>query len=97
MPRPSGTPIGLHLAQVAKVVNRAFDDALARAGGSLPVWLVLIALKSRQGANQRQLADAVGIQGPTLTHHLKRRCGFSAQPGLADVEKPGRFDREQEA
>jgi MarR family transcriptional regulator for hemolysin len=31
---------------------------------------VLIALKSRQTANQRQLADAVGIQGPTLTHHL---------------------------
>src|SRR5919206_4664014 len=70
MPRPSRTPIGLHLAQVAKVVNRAFDDALARAGGSLPVWLVLIALKSRQSANQRQLAEAVGIQGPTLTHHL---------------------------
>src|ERR671926_2006974 len=70
MPRPSRTPIGLHLAQVAKVVNRAFDDALAGAGGSLPVWLVLIALKSQQAANQRQLADAVGIQGPTLTHHL---------------------------
>ena len=70
MTRPSRTPIGLHLAQVAKVVNRAFDDTLARAGGSLPVWLVLIALKSRQTANQRQLADAVGIQGPTLTHHL---------------------------
>jgi MarR family transcriptional regulator for hemolysin len=52
------------------LINRAFDDALARAGGSLPVWLVLIALKSQQAANQRQLADAVGIQGPTLTHHL---------------------------
>ena len=70
MPRPPRTPIGLRLAQVAKVVNRAFDDALTGAGGSLPVWLVLIALKSRQAANQRQLADAVGIQGPTLTHHL---------------------------
>src|SRR5919202_2946837 len=70
MPGPPRTPIGLHLVQVAKVVNRAFDDALARAGGSLPVWLVLIALKSRQVANQRELADAVGIQGPTLTHHL---------------------------
>jgi MarR family transcriptional regulator for hemolysin len=70
MPGPPHTPIGRHLAQVAKVVNRAFDDALAGAGGSLPVWLVLIALKSQQAANQRQLADAVGIQGPTLTHHL---------------------------
>src|ERR671932_2471003 len=70
MPGPPRTPIGLHLAQVAKVVNRAFDEALAQAGGSLPVWLVLVALKSRQSASQRQLADAVGIQGPTLTHHL---------------------------
>ena len=47
MSRPARLPIGLHLAQVAKVVSRAFDDALAEAGGSLPVWLVLISLKGR--------------------------------------------------
>ncbi|MDQ1718048.1 MAG: MarR family transcriptional regulator, transcriptional regulator for hemolysin [Pseudonocardiales bacterium] len=70
MPRPTRPPVGLHLAQVAKVVSRTFDDALAEAGGSLPVWLILITLKSRQLANQRQLAAAVGIQGATLTHHL---------------------------
>jgi MarR family transcriptional regulator for hemolysin len=40
------------------------------AGGSLPVWLVLVTLKSQQVANQRELAEAVGIQGATLTHHL---------------------------
>jgi MarR family transcriptional regulator, transcriptional regulator for hemolysin len=67
---PERHPIGLHLAQVAKVVSRAFDDALARAGGSRPIWLVLISLKSRQSASQRQLAAIVGIQGATLTHHL---------------------------
>jgi MarR family transcriptional regulator for hemolysin len=60
----------MHLAQVAKVVSRTFDDALTEAGGSLPVWLILITLKSRQLASQRQLAAAVGIQGATLTHHL---------------------------
>jgi MarR family transcriptional regulator, transcriptional regulator for hemolysin len=70
MPRPARQPIGLHLAQVAKVVSRAFDDALAGAGGSLPMWLVLISLKSRPSASQRQIADAAGIQGATLTHHL---------------------------
>ena len=36
----------------------------------MPVWLVLISIGSRQAASQRQLADAVGIQGATLTHHL---------------------------
>ena len=52
MSRPARLPIGLHLAQVAKVVSRAFDDALAGAGGSLPVWLVLISLKAgRQPAS----------------------------------------------
>ncbi len=70
MPRPTRTPLGLELARAAKVVSRAFDDALTRAGGSQPVWLVLISLKSRQLANQRELAQAVGIQGATLTHHL---------------------------
>ncbi len=43
---------------------------LAEAGGSLPVWLVLISLKSGQLASQRELAEAVGVQGATLTHHL---------------------------
>jgi MarR family transcriptional regulator for hemolysin len=31
---------------------------------------VLISLKSRPLASQRELAEAVGIQGATLTHHL---------------------------
>ena len=70
MPRPSRPPLGLELARTAKVVSRAFDDALTRAGGSQPMWLVLISLKSRHLANQRELAEAVGIQGATLTHHL---------------------------
>ena len=63
-------PIGLALAQAARQVSRAFDDALASAGGSLPVWLVLLNIKTRQLANQRELAEAVGIREATLTHHL---------------------------
>jgi MarR family transcriptional regulator for hemolysin len=63
-------PIGLALARSAKTVSRAFDDALAAAGGSLPSWLILISLKTRAHANQRELAAAIGIQGATLTHHL---------------------------
>jgi MarR family transcriptional regulator for hemolysin len=51
-------------------VSRAFDDALAQAGGSVPIWLVLISLKSQQVRNQRELAEAVGIREATLTHHL---------------------------
>lgn len=70
MPPPPGRPIGLTLTRTAKAVSRAFDAALAEAGGSLPVWLVLISLRTQQLGNQRELAEAVGIQGATLTHHL---------------------------
>jgi MarR family transcriptional regulator for hemolysin len=70
MSRPAREPLGLHLTKVSRATSRAFDDALAEAGGSLPVWLVLISLKSGQLASQRELAEAVGIQGATLTHHL---------------------------
>ena len=70
MSRPAREPLGLYLTRVSRVLSRAFDDSLAEAGGSLPVWLVLISLKSGQLASQRELADAVGIQGATLTHHL---------------------------
>ena len=70
VPRPSKPPIGLHLARAAKAVSRAFDEALAEADGSLPVWLVLISLKTAPIANQRELAASVGISEATLTHHL---------------------------
>ena len=70
MPRPAHQPLGLHLTRISRTVSRAFDDTLAEAGGSLPVWLVLISLKSRPLASQRELAEEVGIQGATLTHHL---------------------------
>jgi MarR family transcriptional regulator, transcriptional regulator for hemolysin len=66
-PRP---PLGLHLARASRAVGRAFDDALSQAGGSLPVWLVLLNVKTRRLANQRELAVAVGVREATLTHHL---------------------------
>jgi MarR family transcriptional regulator for hemolysin len=68
--QPFRSPIGLQLAQAARTVSRAFDEALERAGGTLPVWLILLNLKIHRPGNQRVLADAVGIRGATLTHHL---------------------------
>ena len=70
MGRPAREPLGLQLTRVSRTVSRAFDEVLAQAGGSLPVWVVLISLKSGQIASQRELAGAVGIQGATLSHHL---------------------------
>jgi MarR family transcriptional regulator for hemolysin len=72
MPSSSTLPIGVQLARAAKSVSRAFDAALAAAGGSTPTWLVLVSLMSGEHGMQRELAAAVGIEGPTLTHHLNR-------------------------
>jgi MarR family transcriptional regulator for hemolysin len=74
-------PIGRELSAVAKELSRAFSAELAEAGGSLPVWLTLLALKQEPRRTQQELAAAVGIEGPTLTHHLDR------------MEKAGLIDR----
>jgi MarR family transcriptional regulator for hemolysin len=68
--RPERAPIGLYLTHASRAISRAFDEALAAAGGSLPVWLVLVNLKMRNLASQRELAEAMGIKEATLTHHL---------------------------
>ena len=65
-------PIGLDVSRTGRLVSRAFNDTLVAAGGSLPQWLVLTALKQGDHAMQRDVADAIGIEGATLTHHLKR-------------------------
>jgi MarR family transcriptional regulator for hemolysin len=70
MPQPFQRPIGLQVSDTAKVVSRSFEQALAEAGGSLPTWLVLLSLRSGRGNTQRELAEAVGIRGATLSHHL---------------------------
>jgi MarR family transcriptional regulator for hemolysin len=63
-------PVGLRLSQAARTVSRAFEDALNQAGGTLPTWLILLNLKIGKPANQRELAEAVGVREATLTHHL---------------------------
>jgi len=70
MARPDGPPIGLHLATTSKQVGRAFNRALGKSGGSVPVWLILSSLKGERWRTQQDLARAVGIEGPTLTRHV---------------------------
>jgi MarR family transcriptional regulator for hemolysin len=70
MGRPQQPPIGLAVARVARTLSRAFEDALAAAGGSQSVWLVLLQLKINPGATQRDLAEALELREATMTHHL---------------------------
>ncbi len=70
VPRPVDVPIGLLVSRTAKTLARAFDDALTAAGGSTPMWLVLLSLKTAEHRTQTELAEAVGVRQPTMTHHL---------------------------
>ena len=92
-------PIGLALTRAARTVSRAFDERLATAGGSLPVWLILLALKTGSSRSQSELADAVGIRGATLSHHLdgmeaaglvtRRRDPASRRTSLVELTDAG--------
>jgi MarR family transcriptional regulator for hemolysin len=69
---PRDEPIGLAVARAGKDLDRAFEQALAAAGGSRPTWLILLSVVSGASASQSALAERLGITGPTLVHHLDR-------------------------
>jgi MarR family transcriptional regulator, transcriptional regulator for hemolysin len=62
--------LSLLVGRVAKELSRAFDDVLVAAGGSTPTWQVLRALSAGDHRTQADLAAAIGVRQPTLTHHL---------------------------
>jgi MarR family transcriptional regulator, transcriptional regulator for hemolysin len=62
--------LSLLIGRAAKSLHRAFDDVLVAAGGSTPVWQVLLALSAGDHRTQGDLAEAVGVRQPTLVHHL---------------------------
>jgi MarR family transcriptional regulator for hemolysin len=63
-------PVGLLVSSTAKLLSREFDAALAAVGGSRSTWLVLQSLRSADHRTQGELAEAVGVRQPTLSHHL---------------------------
>jgi MarR family transcriptional regulator for hemolysin len=68
--QPRLPPIGLRLARTARTVTNAFERAMADAGGSASIWQVLVLVRSQQWGTQSEMAEAMGITGATLTHHL---------------------------
>lgn len=72
MPKPPASfpPVGLRLARTARVVSQAFERAMSEAGGSAAAWQVLLLVRSEQWGTQAKIAEAMGITGATLTHHL---------------------------
>ena len=82
---PGDESLSLLIGRVAKELSRAFDDVLVAAGGSSPTWQVLRALSTGDHRTQAELAAAIGVRQPTLTHHLDA------------LERAGLVNREREA
>ena len=94
--RPNGPPLGLLLATTSKAVGRAFNNALAEGGGSIPIWLILNALKSEPRRTQLDLARAVGIEGPhpdpSPRRHGAGRTRTATTRHTRPTRSPGRTD-----
>jgi MarR family transcriptional regulator, transcriptional regulator for hemolysin len=64
--------LGRLLAMTGKVAREHFDRSLAAVGSSLNTYVVLRIVANCPSVSQRHLASALGIEGPTLVHHLDR-------------------------
>ena len=63
---------GRLLALTAKAIRAWFESELAAQGASLATFVVLHDAMDAVGLCQRELAERVGLVGPTLTRHLDR-------------------------
>jgi MarR family transcriptional regulator, transcriptional regulator for hemolysin len=64
--------VGRLLKFTAKEGSEVVERRLQAAGGSLVTWLILQSLGEQEGELQRQLAERLCIEGPTMTRHLDR-------------------------
>jgi MarR family transcriptional regulator for hemolysin len=54
----------------AKGVRTHFEAALEDEGATLPTWIALQAINRESGLSQRELAERMHLEGPTVTRHL---------------------------
>jgi MarR family transcriptional regulator for hemolysin len=64
--------LGRVLALSAKAARESFDDQLRSIGSSFTTYLILKHAAFYPDVSQRELADRLSIEGPTLTRHLDR-------------------------
>jgi DNA-binding MarR family transcriptional regulator len=65
-------PFGRDLVFTAKAIRESFEDVMARAGGSLGIWIVLNAISDEGFVSHRILASHAHVDGATITYHVDR-------------------------
>ena len=78
--------LGRLVAITGKVVRERFNESLASVDSSLNTYVILRTVHHNPSMSQRQLAAALGIEGPTMTHHLDR---LAADGYILRVRDPG--------
>ena len=64
--------LGRRLAFAHKAMRAEFEARLVEAGGTFTTWVVLRSAHSESRLSQRELAESLGVEGPTLVRHLDR-------------------------
>lgn len=65
-------PIGRRLAMTAKAARAVAEREMAASGTTLSAAIIVRLVAAEPGLSQRQLADRMHIQGPTVLRHLDR-------------------------
>jgi MarR family transcriptional regulator, transcriptional regulator for hemolysin len=73
-------PLGRRLAFAHRAVHDFVDARMRDHGASLWQWILLRQAGEHAGASQRELADAMHIEPPTLVRHLDKL----AEEGLVE-------------
>lgn len=75
------------LVQLARRWRWRLDSRLQDLGLTQARWAALLQIQRREGASQRQLAEFIGIEGPTLVHilnSLERQKLIERRPDARD-------------
>ncbi len=63
-------PLGRRLYLGHRAVHDALDDRMGERGASLWHWILLRQAAEQEGSSQRELAENMHIEPPTLVRHL---------------------------
>jgi MarR family transcriptional regulator for hemolysin len=74
--------IGRYVSQAARAMRLTLDSRLAVEGSTFAEWSIMATLDLYGGAIQRELADILGVEGPTVVRQV------------AQLEKKGLITRE---